>query len=848
MINRGILRVYLGSAPGVGKTFSMLSEGLRRADRGTHAVIGALAAGGRLPVIALASRLDDQTLDGALDVRRLLSDPPAVVLIDELAGPASPTGENSARWEDVEELLAAGCDVVTTLNVSELDSLTDVVRRITGQTSAYSVPDRFVRRGQVEAVDMTPESLRRRLAHGNVYSADVVDAELADFFRVGNLTALRELVLSWLADRVEENLDAYVAEHLIADAWETRERIVVALTGADGADTVIRRAGRLAARTKAPLIGVHVVATTGLGASEGPILDAHRRVLESLGGVYREIVGDDVSTALIGFARSERATQLVIGASPRTSERRGGRSRTVRPNIVNDIVGRAEGFDVHVVRRRDVTVRRLPVVEVRRLRRPHFPLLRRERGAWLLLIAGMPALIFVLLRFPNRVGVSAVLLILLPFVVVVAALGGRVVGVTAAVAAFLSSNWYFVPPKHTLAVASAENAVALIVFVGAAASISALIDRIAVRSAEAFRARAEAETLARTTATIAGERDPLDHLMAQICSSFDVEAAAVLSRIDDRWERDATFGEDAPRLPADGLALPLDEMETGYLVLRGSRLSADDHRVLRTIASQLRLALDARQYQDSQARLDALAEANAVRTAMLQAVSHDLRTPLAGIKASASSLLSTEVVWTDGQRHTLLTTIDRECDRLNRIVGNLLDMSRLQAGAVEVRRGRVEVDQLVENALASLPDSVDDLFDVHIEVGMAVDVDATLMERAIANVIANAARHTPPGSRVRIEAVTRRDVMVRVVDRGPGISAANRGRVFEPFQRLGDGGGAGVGLGLAVARGLTVANGGWIELDDTPGGGLSVTFHLPRPTDDVTDDLTVDSTTVANSR
>ena len=826
MLIRGVLRVYLGLAPGVGKTFSMLSEGLRRAERGTDTVIGALAANGRLPVIALASRLEDRTLDGALDLRRLLADPPAVALVDELAGPASPTGTNGARWQDVEELLAAGCDVVTTLNVSELDSLTDVVRRITGQTSAFSVPDHFVRSGQVEAVDMTPESLRRRLAHGNVFSADVVDAELADFFRIGNLTALRELVLSWLADRVEENLDAYVAEHSIADAWETRERIVVALTGAEGADAVIRRAGRLAARTKAPLIGVHVVANSGVGESEGPVLDEHRRVLESLGGVYREIVGDDVASSLIGFARSERATQLVIGASPRDPEGRVGRPRPDRHDLVDDIVGRADGFDVHVVRRRDATVRRLPVVHPQR---PRFPVQRRQRGAWLLLIAGMPALTSVMLRFPNQFGVSAVLLILLPFVVAVAALGGRGVGVIAAVAAFLSSNWYFVPPKHTLAVASAENAVALIVFVGAAASISTLIDRIAIRSAEAFRARAEAETLARTTATIAGERDPLDHLMAQICSSFEVEAAAVLTRIDDRWERDATFGDDAPRVPGDGLALALDETETGFLVLRGSRLSADDHRVLRTIASQLRLALDARQYQDSQARLDALAEANAVRTAMLQAVSHDLRTPLAGIKASATSLLSTEVVWTADQRHTLLTTIDRESDRLNRIVGNLLDMSRLQAGAVQVRRRRVEVDELVEHALASLSESTEDVFDVHIESGLAVDVDATLMERAIANVIANAASHTPSGSRVRIEAVARRDVMVRVVDRGPGIAASNRGRVFEPFQRLGDGGGgAGVGLGLAVARGLTVANGGWIELDDTPGGGLSVTFHLPR--------------------
>ena len=829
-MTRGVLRVYLGAASGVGKTFAMLSEGMRRSDRGTETVIGSLRATRRQPIIALASRLEDLSLEGLLDVKALRDRRPAVALVDELAGPPSTTGPNKHRWQDVDDLLEAGCDVVTTLDIDELESLADVAQRITRVTPIWTVPDRFVRAGQIELVDMAPESLRRRLAHGNVFSPEEVDAKLADYFRVGNLAALRELALSWLADRVEETLTEYVSAHAIDETWETRERIVVALTGATTGERVIRRAGRIAARSRAALIGVHVIPENGMTSRAGPYLERQRAALESLGGTYNEIVGDDIARSLVAFAETERATQLVVGVeAPNKSGHRPS-------SLANAILRQVTELDVHVITSPSTSpaARRSPRDRASRLavRRRSSVSRQRETIAWLMLLVGLPLLTLTLRRFPNHAGLSAVLLLFLAFVLATATVGGFAPGIAAAVIAFLLSNWFFVPPRHTFAISSAENYVALIVFVAVGVTVSFLVDRVSRRSRDALLARAEAEVLARTTATIAGERDPLDHLMEQLNTTFGATGTALLSRHPAGWHTEANHGKHAPTSPDDGLAIPLDDSKNAFVVLAGTALTADDHRVLRTIASQLRLALDARHYQESTARLDALAEANTVRTAMLQAVSHDLRTPLAAIKASSSSLLSTEVDWPETVRRELLQTIEDEADRLNRIVGNLLDMSRLQAGGVSVHRRPVGVDEIVETALSNVSGiEADRQIDVSIGDGLEADVDAALVERALANVISNALLWAPVDERIRIEAVEiRGSVHLRVIDRGPGIPAAQRGRVFEPFQRLGDRGGAGVGLGLAVTRGLITATSGRVELDDTPGGGLTVTLLLPGRT------------------
>ena len=827
-MSRGTLRVYLGAAPGVGKTFAMLNEGFRRDDRGADVVVGYLETHGRVNTAAQLRNLEliprrkimhrDSTFE-EMDLDAILARAPEIVLVDELAHTNIVGSHHEKRWQDIEELLEAGIDVVTTVNIQHLESLNDVVQRITGIVQCETVPDAVVRRAdQIELVDMSPEALRRRMAHGNIYPAERIDAALGNYFRTGNLGALRELALLWVADRVEDSLHAYLVSHGIADAWETRERIVVAITGAPGGDTVIRRAARLAGRARADLLGVRVVPADGLAVSTGVDLDAQRQLLSEEGGAYHEVVGNEVAASLVDFAHTEKATQLVVGAS-----RRSRWVHLFQGSVVTQVLRKAGLLDVHVISSNELAAPRVG------LKLSQSKIGRRRRvGAALLGVVSIPAFTAIGLRAGDRVSLSTVLLLALALVVAIAALGGTAVGVVAAVAAFLVTNWYFVEPVRTFTVAEPQNLVSLMVFVAVSATVSVLVDRSARRSSEALRARAEAEALARTTATLVGEADPLAGVLAQVRAVFDFTAASVLSRHDGGWLVEAAAGQPVPTEPGAGVAFALHPDESTMLVVVGERMAGDDRRVLRIFADQLAVALSARRMQREAVEAETLVERDALRTAMLQAVSHDLRTPLASIKTSVTTLLQPGVEWSAPDRTELLSTIDGETDRLNRLVGNLLDMSRLQAGVLAIQAADVALEDVVGSALASLSHPPAQLHvDVHESVPL-VHVDAMLLERAVANVVSNAAQWSP-GEQVDISAgVVGQRVHLRVVDHGPGIPEVMRARVLQPFQRLGDRpNGTGVGLGLAVANGFVVAMAGELRLDDTPGGGLTVTIDLP---------------------
>src|SRR6266480_2742861 len=352
---RGRLRIYLGAAPGVGKTFGMLNEGKRRRARGTDAVVGLVETHGRANTAAQIGDLDvvprrrisyRGTDFEEMDVDAVLARKPQVALIDEIAHTNVPGSRNEKRWQDVAEVLDAGIDVISTLNMQHLESVNDVVERITGVKQHETIPDAIVRAAeQVELVDMTPEALRRRMAHGNIYPPDRIDASLGNYFRPGNLAALRELALLWVADKVDESLQDYMDDHGIRGPWEKRERVVVAITGAPGGDALIRRAARMAMRTHAELFGVNVRSTDGLAGPPKQLLDEHRALLTELGGTYHEIVGDDVGKALIEFARAENATQLLLGAS-----RRSRWAELTRGSVINAVIRAAGGaIDVHVI-------------------------------------------------------------------------------------------------------------------------------------------------------------------------------------------------------------------------------------------------------------------------------------------------------------------------------------------------------------------------------------------------------------------------------------------------------------------------------------------------------------------
>ncbi len=352
---RGFHRVYLGAAPGVGKTFAMLNEGVRRHARGEDVAVGWFQEHGRPETTAKleglevvpARRLDYRGVHfEEMDIDALLERKPALALVDELAHTNVPGSRNEKRWQDVEELLEAGISVISTLNIQHLESINDVVERITGVRQAETIPDAVVRRAdQIELVDLTPEALRRRLARGDVYAPEKIDAALANYFRPGNLGALRELALLWVADRVEESLDAYMETHDIADTWETRERVVVAISGRHNDEALLRRAARIAGRMRGELIACHVREAEGFGAgaSAETLEEIHRLVID-LGGSYHEIAASDIAPALIDFARSEHATQLVLGASSRSRL-----TEFLRGSVINS-VNRASGpIDVHII-------------------------------------------------------------------------------------------------------------------------------------------------------------------------------------------------------------------------------------------------------------------------------------------------------------------------------------------------------------------------------------------------------------------------------------------------------------------------------------------------------------------
>jgi two-component system, OmpR family, sensor histidine kinase KdpD len=825
---RATIRIYFGAAPGVGKTYAMLDEGRRRAERGTDVVIGVVDAHGR-PQTArqttglerVATRwIEDRGVE-ELDVDAVLARHPDVVLVDDLAAENSLGARHAKRWQDVEELLDAGINVITTLDVTQLESLRDVVQRLVGGATGPTVPDFIVRRAdQIELVDMTPEALLRRLAHGNVYRPEQMDAFTTNLFRPQSLATLRELALLWVADRVEETLQQHAAVDGTGEEWTARERVLVALTGAPGGDRLIRRASRIARRARGELLGVHITTGDRLTDATDDNLRSHRELLIELGGTYHEVASHDVARGLVEFAHAERATQLVVGASPRSRL-----TELWRSSIVADIVRADSGLDVHVISRGVTELgQALPAVRRRAV-------LSRQRrlSSWLVAAVGLPLVTIVCTNLRDHVGSTTPLLLYLLITAAVAGLGGALAGVATAIVAFGLDNWFFTAPVHRWTVSESEDVVALVVFVAVASLIAALVGAASRRRDEATRARAEAAALARSTGTLVGDSDPLPKLVEQIRTTFGLDAVAVLSEAGEgAWTVEASAGAPVPARPDDGAALGL--AEGGVVVLVGPALGADDVRLLASFNAQVGSALSARRLHAEADRAKLLAEANALRAAMLQSVSHDLRTPLASIKASVTGLMQHDVAWSKADADEFLEMIDTETDRLNGLIGNLLDMSRLQSGALHARLVPTDAQDVVAGALASLSRKSDAIeIDIPDELPPML-ADPVLLERALANLISNAVGWAPADSTVRVRGThAPGSVALRVIDTGPGIPVADRARVLEPFQRLGDRSNeAGVGLGLAVAHGFVGAMGGTLELDDTPGGGLTAVVTLPE--------------------
>jgi two-component system sensor histidine kinase KdpD len=835
-VARGKLRIYIGAAPGVGKTYAMLDEGWRRRERGTDVVVGFVMTYGRPKTIAQLRDLEQVPTRRVryrnqeweeLDVDAVLARRPQVVLVDELAHTNVPGCRHTKRWEDIEELLDAGIEVISTVNIQHFESLNDVVNQITGVVQRETVPDAVVRRAdQIELIDMSPEALRRRMAHGNIYPADKIDAALGNYFRVGNLAALRELALLWVADRVEDSLQDYMTARGLLGPWETRERVVVALTGASGSEDLVRRAYRMARRSRGDLLGVHVVRDDGRAKPGERRLSRDRALLEELGGSYHEVLASDIPSALVEFAGAQRATRLVIGTT-----RRSRLGELLRGSIINRVI-RLAHIDVHVI-----TTNAPPSARPAGPRIRLWPAGQRRRSLFGFGIAAavLPVLTFALARGsairPGHAGpVSPAqgFLAYLALTVVVAAVGGAIPALATAVVSAAAVDWFLMRPYGTFALARGSDAVSILAFILGAGVISVVVERAARHRLAADRARDESDAVMSLAHRLAGPNPPRA-VLEEIHAALGRESVALQVRQQDRWITEATVGEPAPGAEPERYALRTGQV----LAMTGRPLHEQEQRLAAALVSYLEavIAMDRLQGQANTAA--ELAHTSDLRAALLAAVSHDLRTPLASIKALATTLLEPDVQWSEQDTHEFLATINAEADRLNKLVENLLDMSRLQSGVLRLSRQAVGLDEVIPAALASLSQSPREIVVDVPETLARVDVDPALLERAIANLVDNALRHSPEDTPVRICAgdVGGR-VDLRLIDRGPGIPAAQRERLFEPFQRFGDAeNDTGVGLGLAVARGFVDAIGGELTVEDTPGGGATMVISLPIAAD-----------------
>jgi len=859
---RARFKIFFGFAPGVGKTYRMLQVARDLAAEGVDVVVGAVETHGRydtaglllglevLPRRELPYRgrvLEEFDLDAALARR------PRILLLDELAHSNAPGSRHTKRWQDVLELLDAGIEVYTTLNVQHVESLNDVVAQITQIQVRETVPDRILERAdETEIVDIAPEELLERLREGKVYLPAQAERAREHFFKRGNLLALRELALRRMAERVDDDVLAYRREHGVEAAWPTAERLLVAVGPAPDSARLVRATRRIAAGLRAPWIAAAVEATARppLDDEDRATLESHLRLAESLGGEVVRLTGVDVPETILEHARRRNVTRIVLGKPrhPRWRDLLGG-------SLVDRVIRGSGDIDVNVIsgdtEEGPDRAARAPAGAT--------PGLGWELARAALIIAATTAFA---LAVKAVVDVPDIEMLFLLGVMIAAVTSGRVASVTAAALAVASYDFFFVPPRFTFAVRDARYVLTFAMMFGVSLVIGTLTRRLRLQQLAAVGRERTTASLYALTRELGGAVDAPD--VGAVCAhaaaeAFEAEAVLFERRgLDDlhvlaaspagaalgpselavaRWvlEHGEAAGRGTDTLPGEGvLCLPVRTVGAplGVLALRathGRALGAERKTFLEALARQVALALD-RVRLAEEARAAALrARTEELRSGLLSAVSHDLRTPLAAITGAATALRDGPPI-PPAEGRGLLDAIVDEAERLERLVGNLLDMTRLQSGTVEPKREWVPLVEVVGGALnrvearlagravtTALPDDLP-----------LVQLDPVLVQQLLVNLLENAAKYTPPGSPVDLAA--RREggtVVVEVADRGPGIPAGEEERIFERFHRGAHEGVRGTGLGLPIARAIAQVHGGRLSAANRPGGGALFRLVLP---------------------
>jgi two-component system, OmpR family, sensor histidine kinase KdpD len=859
---RGRLKVFFGAAPGVGKTFAMLeSARLQKADRDvvvgvvethkrqeTEALLEGLETLPRRTILHRGVTLEEFDLDGALARR------PGLLLVDELAHTNAPGSRHVKRWQDVLELVEAGISVYTTLNVQHLDSLNDIIAQVTGVSVRETIPDSMLdRANEIELVDLPVDDLRRRMEEGKVYVPDQAQRAMANFFRPGNLIALREMALRRTADSVDAQMRSYRRDHSIESTWPVTERLIVSIGPSPFSAKLIRAAKRMAERLHAEWIVAFVETPAFAGAAD----DARDRVLsslrlaEQLGADTVTLTGTNVAESLLRYARSRNVSKIVIGKQSGPLWR-----RLLRGSVLDDLIAASGEIEIYAISGEPGPPLRTSVMPGRSSPPP-----LREYALAVGVISGC-TLLSLLLR--DRLTPVNLVMIYLLGVVAIAMRSSRRVALFTSFLSVAAFDFFCVPPYFTFAVSDYEYIVTFAVMLAVGVIISSLSVRIRMQAAHAVDREARTQALYRLTRQLTGEHGVFEGARLATEITREVFGAQVVVFLPESagkisFRRRTTDDLPVPRSEEGVAQWVFDHKQKAgkgtdtlpgatalYLPLQGSRqvlgvmavipesestiTSPEQLHLLEIFATQIALAMErsqgAAQAREAQVRI----ETEEMRSSLLSAVSHDLRTPLASITGAASSLLSHGNQLNPATQRELLESIAQEAQRLSRLVNNLLEMTRLESGAVEIKRDWHSLEEIIGAALTRLEPM---LGSRPVAVRLPPDlplifVDDVLLQQVFLNLLENAAKYAPGESEIVVNAVLDgTNVVIEVMDRGPGFAPGDEKRVWEKFYRGHVEGVQGAGLGLAICRAIVMAHGGSIEAENRAGEGALIRIHLP---------------------
>lgn len=863
---RGRLKIFLGAAPGVGKTYAMLESAHERRRESIDLVAGVVETHGRAETERLVQgleRLPLKTIEyrgktfQEMDLEGILARNPKIVLVDELAHTNVPGSRHLKRYQDVEDILAAGIDVYSTLNIQHIESLNDIVERITGVRVRETLPDSVLSTAdEIELIDLPPQELISRLAEGKVYVPDQARRAAHNFFSPGNLTALRELALRHAAERVDAQMVNYMRAHAISGPWPTRERIIVCIGDDVAAMRLVRAAKRIAERRQVPWAAIYVETSrhATLPEAEKDRIAQAMRLAAQLGAETVTLQGEDVAAELLAYAKEHNCTQLIVGRP-----RHRGLWRLLRGRSVTDqIVARTGAFDVLLVSAEETEPAPSAAVVAPPRREPAW----KDYGYAVLGVMVATLAGFVIDRWLPLPNISVAFLLA---VLLIAMRLGRAPAIFASLTSFLSYDFFFTEPRFAFAVSDTQNLLTLFFFLAAAVIVSNLASRVR-RQVDAAKTNARrtlnlydfSRKIAAATsrddvlwavvhhvaATIRGHSLillPVDGQL-QIASGYPPE-----DRLNERdaaaatwtWTSGKPSGHGSTTLPAaEWLFLPLKTVR-GPVGVLGVQMegketpSPEESRLLETLADQAAVAIERTTLVADVEAARLASETERLRSALLSSLSHDLRTPLVSILGAATSLLNYRDTMSQENQHDLAETIRDEAERLNRFVQNLLDMTKLGSGALRPNVDWADLRDIVARAI----DRADRLLQnrqVKIDIDPALpllQVDPVLMEQVFFNLIDNACKYSPAGSTVTVWARRReREVLIEVCDQGIGIPEADRQRVFDMFYRVkaADAQAAGTGLGLAICRGIVEAHHGLVKAEPgLHGNGTCIVIRLP---------------------